>query len=74
MVLRKLLFKGFTGCSDGNCVITGPATGMHTNGGCKCLMNLSRGQLSILSSRLRAFGEYQVAGTEELDKLFPATQ
>lgn len=25
------------GCSDGYCKITGPAKGMHTNGGCRCL-------------------------------------
>lgn len=24
------------GCSDGACIINGPAKGMHTNGGCKC--------------------------------------
>jgi hypothetical protein len=25
------------GCTDGYCHLRGPATGMHTNGGCKCL-------------------------------------
>lgn len=25
------------GCSDGYCLVTGPAKGMHTNGGCRCL-------------------------------------
>jgi hypothetical protein len=24
------------GCPDGYCFITGKATGMHTNGGCRC--------------------------------------
>lgn len=25
------------GCTDGYCNVTGKATGMHTNGGCRCL-------------------------------------
>jgi len=25
------------GCTDGFCDVLGPAKGMHTNGGCKCL-------------------------------------
>lgn len=25
------------GCSDGYCKVLGPAKGMHTNGGCRCL-------------------------------------
>lgn len=24
-------------CTDGSCALGGPAKGMHTNGGCKCL-------------------------------------
>jgi hypothetical protein len=28
-----------SGCGDGNCKIVKP-TGMHTNGGCKCVRNL----------------------------------
>ena len=27
------------GCSDGYCKFTGPAKGMHTNGGCRCCAN-----------------------------------
>lgn len=27
-------------CSDGYCYLAGPATGMHTNGGCKCLNDI----------------------------------
>lgn len=27
------------GCSDGQCDITGKASGQHTNGGCRCLWN-----------------------------------
>ena len=57
--VRDILFRGFTPCSDGNCVIKRP-TGMHTNGGCKCMLNLSRGQLSILASRLSVIGDKEV--------------
>jgi len=28
--------KDIGGCTDGYCVITGHAKGMHTNGGCRC--------------------------------------
>ncbi len=33
--------KGYHGCSDGGCVFGHPG-GMHTNGGCKCLMGEER--------------------------------
>jgi hypothetical protein len=26
------------GCGDGYCIVTGKATGQHTNGGCRCWM------------------------------------
>lgn len=55
MDIRESLFSGFTPCTDGNCVINKPE-GMHTNGGCKCLLNLSRAQLGILTSRIQAIG------------------
>lgn len=71
MNVRQILFSGFTGCSDGSCIISGPAEGVHTNGGCKCLLNLSRSQLCILSSRLHAFGSYELANTEWMDSMFP---
>lgn len=32
------------GCSDGYCVITGKATGQHTNGGCRCSNGLNKMQ------------------------------
>lgn len=54
---REFLFHGFSGCTDGNCLITGKANGMHTNGGCKCLTNMSRSQLTLLQSRLFAIAE-----------------
>ena len=49
---RKLLFPRWPGCTDGNCIVLGKTKGMHTNGGCRCLVNASRGQLQILQSRL----------------------
>lgn len=39
------LIKQFDGCSNGWCVITGPATGQHTNGGCKCDRSLTPHQI-----------------------------
>jgi len=35
--LQQLLTHG---CSDGYCYIKGPAKGMHTNGGCRCLREI----------------------------------
>jgi hypothetical protein len=58
--IREMLFRGFEPCSDGYCVIGGKAKGMHTNGGCKCITNLSRAQLQILGSRLQVIGEKEI--------------
>ena len=55
--VREMLFEGFKPCTDGYCVIGGKSKGMHTNGGCKCIVNLSRSQLNILSSRIQAIAE-----------------
>lgn len=55
--VRDWLFRDMHGCSDGDCIITGKASGMHTNGGCHCIHNLSRGQLSILASRIRVIAD-----------------
>lgn len=51
--LSEFLFKGIEGCLDGNCIIRKPK-GMHTNGGCRCMTNFTRSQLTLLGSRLRA--------------------
>jgi hypothetical protein len=41
------------GCSDHGCIFNPkPAGAMGTNGGCHCLKNASRSQLTILSGRL----------------------
>ena len=58
--LSEFLFRGFKPCTDGNCCIKKPE-GMHTNGGCKCLQNMSRSQLSILQSRIMAMSDVDVS-------------
>jgi hypothetical protein len=59
MKVRDALFKGFTGCSNHNCIIRKPE-GMGTNGSCKCLFDLSRSQLHILTSRLGQIADYNL--------------
>lgn len=54
MNIRERIFKGFTGCSNHGCVISKNDKGMHTNSICRCLENMTRSQLSILSGRLQA--------------------
>lgn len=49
---RKLLFSTWPGCTDGYCIVRGKAQGMHTNGGCRCLVNATRAQLQMLQGRL----------------------
>ena len=50
--VREFLFRNMNGCTDGNCVISGKRSGMHTNGGCHCIQNLGRAHMNILASRL----------------------
>lgn len=38
------------GCTDGNCVVWKP-TGMHTNGGCRCLNNQFKAQRVVSAYR-----------------------
>ena len=49
--IREILFNGWEGCSDHNCIIR-KNSGQGTNGGCHCLMNMSRAQAQILKGRL----------------------
>ena len=53
--VRQRLFRDWPGCSDRNCIVTGPKSGMGTHGGCKCVLNASRGQLQFLATRLSAY-------------------
>jgi hypothetical protein len=56
--IREMLFHNMNGCTDGNCVIKGKENrGMITNGGCHCLLNMSRSQLTILSSRINVIAD-----------------
>lgn len=52
--LRRRLFRGFQGCTNHGCVVTGPKQGMGTNGRCSCVTNASRSQLQLLQERLKA--------------------
>ncbi len=60
MTVREFLFRDMKGCMDGNCVVTGKRTGMHTNGGCHCIQNLGRAHMSILASRLSVIADKKV--------------
>ena len=58
--VREVLFNGMNGCTNHGCVITGPKGGLGTNGPCRCLVNMSRSQLSILQNRLSAIAECEL--------------
>lgn len=52
--VREILFKDMHGCSDHDCVIKPKQKGqMGTNGGCHCVLNMSRSQLIMLQTRIR---------------------
>jgi hypothetical protein len=61
--IRDILFSDFIGCTNHDCVITGPKKGMGTNGSCSCLHNMSRSQLNILKSRLSQIADKTVEVT-----------
>ena len=58
--VREIVFKGFHGCSDGNCIVKGKAKGQHTNGGCRCMTGFGRGELQIIASRLRVIADIEI--------------
>ncbi len=60
MTVADFLFRGIDPCLDGNCVIKAPTGGMVTNGGCRCITNLPRGQLNLIANRLRVIKDAQV--------------
>lgn len=41
------------GCSDGYCTVTGRKGGQHTNGGCRCLRDLTFQQRSLIQAARR---------------------
>jgi len=43
--------KFIGGCSDGNCLVTGKATGMHTNARCRCYAEPMKAQLVMRAAR-----------------------
>jgi len=66
--LRQFLLGNLAGCSDGNCAVSGPRPGMHTNGGCKCFVNADRSQLNMIGQKLHAVithDEDQLPGNDQ---------
>ncbi|NIV38136.1 MAG: hypothetical protein GWN58_54590 [Anaerolineae bacterium] len=51
--LREKLFQGWSGCSNHGCIVTGPKSGIGTNGFCQCISNASRSELQMLQARLK---------------------
>ena len=63
MIISEYLFRGFSGCSNHDCIINrNPNVG--TNGTCKCLLNMNRSELSILSSRLSTIADVELPPKE----------
>jgi hypothetical protein len=62
--IRDILFAGFTGCSNHNCVITGPKKGMGTNGSCHCIQDMNRAQLNMLAARIGYIADRKLKGKE----------
>lgn len=60
------------GCTDGHCLVTGPARGMHTNGGCKCARDrlkaaaLQQADVKVIANTGATAGE----GINSIGKLF----
>jgi len=46
-LLELLRILSTHGCGDGFCAINGPAKGMHTNGGCRCIEHIGEIALEI---------------------------
>ena len=57
--MREILFKGWLGCSNRDCIVTGIQKGIGTTEMCKCVVDASRTQLHILQFRLIAAIEAQ---------------
>lgn len=69
--IRALLFSGWHGCTNGNCVVKGKTPGMHTNGSCSCIVDASRSQLHILNSRLQVLCTQSEKMQAEQDNSLP---
>jgi hypothetical protein len=46
------IMRDIGACGDGYCLVTGKATGQHTNGGCRCWMNKMTAQRVMRAARL----------------------
>lgn len=60
MKIRDYLFKDFHGCANGDCIVKDKRGQVVTNGCCNCLANMSRGQLDLISSRIRRINDKEV--------------
>jgi len=54
--VQEILFEGFTGCSNHDCVVQ-KRKGVGTNAMCGCLHNLDRTQLNLLKNRLELIAD-----------------
>jgi hypothetical protein len=52
---KELYMEGMTGCSDGGCIFQDNRRGMHTNGGCNCMKELSRTETGRKAVRLISY-------------------
>ena len=59
--IREKLFKDMQGCTNHGCVIRGKFKGIGTNAMCSCVVNMSRGQLQLLQSRIKVIAEIEVS-------------
>ncbi len=62
--VRRLLFKGFTGCGKADCVIVKPDGVSIAEGSCMCLHSLSRCQLNLIKKRLAPIADKFVEGDD----------
>lgn len=64
--MNNLFIEGMEGCTDGGCLFE-RSTGMHTNGGCRCLRELSRTDDGRKAVRLIHFLREQIKRMENLE-------
>jgi len=74
MNLQEALFSGWSGCSNGDCVVRDNSKGMHTNASCKCVVEANRAQLYVLQSRLNRLVRQPAPDVAELVEALEETQ
>jgi hypothetical protein len=68
MNIRERLFFKWTGCSNHDCIVTGPKINMGTNTQCKCIVNASRAQLTILQSRIETLIKHAESNSSQINQ------